>query len=1254
MRVKPTMGMASGNLKSAVLAVFAAVAADAAVLQPFTIPDGGVFTVSGVYENPVSGSVATNRCSYEIDNDVLVKALGDATIKVTRPQGATEGALYFTTVATNGTLTLDLTEWEGLPFRIDGGVFSGGEGSIVVKGRDSLDIGCTWHDFRSGFGDIRTRPIRNSSRPVAFRNVSFIDADGNGYENPAGIVLSGSFWDAGIAADATCPWSVAGNAIAVTDFPRGFIGRYVKDGILELSTFDVWVLNPEAFADVTSVKVHPGRELRVIPRTVLYPASEDGTRNFGWNGYSYSPSEIFTNSVELLGEGAYLTLNQHYSMIFGGDVTGTGTMRIMLEHQNGSGRFTQMTGDLDYTGPLEMSLASVATNYTLRLTDQVTDLSRNPVTLSDGAELYLGFTADSVALPAFTSVTHRTGTPMGTISLAKGIRDVTVGQAGPRMRFSGDFSAASNRVTVLSMPYGGAVYDNSRVEVVPGSGVTGTVRLENPAGGVLYRMEQGASTVPLWDLALGAEGEYAVAANDGMTVERPAGNTRVEVPADASATVLTLDTEPTVVVSGGSVALGIADPDDGWKENVMLWLDPSQSGSWVYWTYDGKKGYDDSGLYGTVGPWGDWREGKGDSYLINDKHYHEAGNTICPFAVTNGLNGMTYISFARNSGGKDRYRRMSFYPEGYTNMTDTSGAVPISPKFAIMVFGSQNGGGQALFANASGYYKRGGTLKRGMSHENPVFADASIPTWMDGERIDPSARNLSGGWQIISVDTSKASVSGLGYVTTTGNTTGMSDQNYAEIIFFDKVLSDTERVTVEMYLAEKWGLGSIYNAPVKTVKATLHGTGSVTMRADFEMSGTFSGTVDLGGRTLSFADARFPPTADDVAAVEGRVGWFDPEDENRTVLIHRDGQQSVRRIFDRDADMSSAAGALCLDSVSRDPMLAVGARGCGPERRWIDYSSSRFPSSVQGKSLRLQEYTGKTENQYRVDSVTARTVFLVQDSSRGGGTPFMSTVGDTGTQLSPRLTKFPDMPPDPSFPVWRNKSAMTFRDGATYLDGRKVDGLKQGFNARPELLTAVGGVDFPFGALGYCLYMDDVAVDVRPDVGEIQGEVMVYDRVLSDDDRRTVEAYLMHKWLGTVNGGYGVYTNVTVGGDGKVVVKDPRQMPRLAADFTGSVEMASETLSFTVSGGVVADALDFGTHEVSFPSECTVRVTFTPSAKTGTYRLVTSGGDLSGTEWILDATSASGTFGRRRVHLEVSGGNVDVCVEPAGLILNVR
>ena len=349
-------------------------------------------------------------------------------------------------------------------------------------------------------------------------------------------------------------------------------------------------------------------------------------------------------------------------------------------------------------------------------------------------------------------------------------------------------------------------------------------------------------------------------------------------------------------------------------------------------------------------------------------------------------------------------------------------------------------------------------------------------------------------------------------------------------------------------------------------------------------------------------------------------------------------------MLDRGAGKTD--GAPVLNSSGRSPKVSTGARGFGPSRTWVDY---RDPS-YYGKTLRLNTYP--TTSGTPIVPLTARTVFLVQDSSKGGGSPFLSAVNGTGNILS-RLTNYDAMTPDPGWPVWRGTTANIFATGSTYLDGHAIDGAVEGFQGRPELLTAVGGSSFTLGAFAYYGYLnayynkEDVP-DV--DAGEIQGEIIVYDCALAEADRKGVEAYLMWKWLGTARDGYSVMTNVTVSGGGRLNVESFAQMPKIGSSFTGTLALSETSFAFTVTAeGTVEGALSGGSGTLAFPAACTANVTLERGVPPGEYALV-SGAIAPGTDWTLNLVAASS----RLVSLEVRGGTPFLIVQKRGAVFTIR
>ena len=485
-----------------------------------------------------------------------------------------------------------------------------------------------------------------------------------------------------------------------------------------------------------------------------------------------------------------------------------------------------------------------------------------------------------------------------------------------------------------------------------------------------------------------------------------------------------------------------------------------------------------------------------------------------------------------------------------------------------------------------------------------------------------------------------ANIHGFGFNGAAGTSTNARGQNYGEVLLFSETPTEGERIAAEKYLAQKWGLLNDYHAAEEASFALrAEGTGHITLHTDVALAGSFGGTVNINSGSLSVADEPMPPS-EEAVPTDGRLAWFDPDAADAIVL----SVSNVGNIYNRVGGQTD--GTPILNSSGRSPAILQSARGFGPIRKWIDYRDPTY----YGKTLRLNTYP--TTSGTPIVPLSARSVFLVQDSSKGGGSPFLSKVNGTGDILS-RLTTYDAMTPDPGWPVWRGTTANIFATGATYLDGHEIDGAVEGFQGRPELLTAVGGSSFELGAFAYygylsAYYKNESAPTV--DAGEIQGEIIVYDCVLGDAARRGVEAYLMWKWLGVARDGYSVMTNATVTGSGTLNVESLAQMPKIDGSFTGTLALAETSFAFTVTAeGTVEGALSGGSGTLVLPAACTANVTLERGVPPGEYALVSSA-IAPGTVWTLNLVAASS----RLVSLEVRGGTPFLVVRKRGAVFTLR
>ncbi|HHU15807.1 MAG TPA: hypothetical protein GXZ62_11550, partial [Lentisphaerae bacterium] len=342
------------------------------------------------------------------------------------------------------------------------------------------------------------------------------------------------------------------------------------------------------------------------------------------------------------------------------------------------------------------------------------------------------------------------------------------------------------------------------------------------------------------------------------TFNDPAKLGTVKVAAGEGTTVSArVDTVSAPQFVGGAGTLKLA-------ENVcyraLLWIDPSDN-STFYKLNTAVPDYIRAKAAGSVvltttysgndlvEAFADKRSFQTTRFLRHTRHYDglKAGTKsdfedlphVFPYRVQNSLNGLA--TFSCGPVGSSRRIQTSAGSLDTANLTPPANPALTGTKFVTMVFGSQNGGGKALVGLSDG-----ALLRSAFTKDDPI-APIVIDAWVDGVKVNPMTTGLSGGWQIISLDVSGHNVNGFGWAKDHTNCGG---QNYGEILVFNEVLADAERVSVETYLANKWGLTAQYQGVAAVTehpaKAFLYGsTGNVEIDGHIQLSGTYSGAITV-------------------------------------------------------------------------------------------------------------------------------------------------------------------------------------------------------------------------------------------------------------------------------------------------------------------------------------------------------------------------------------------------------------------------
>lgn len=1155
-------------------------------------------------------------------------AADGAVIKPVLASGTTKAELCLGLKVDSGTVTLDLTSLGDAPFQFRGSLWVADGATLIIKGRSSIDFGDTSAD-----GNYMPSGIRAQS-------LTFVDALGQPYAMPS-LHFTGYFTE--IRIPGNVDWDIADGTMVFIhkSIASGVMARYAEGGAddvvktFPVSNFDVTLLDPDGVQNL-SFYVSPGRSLRLLPRTVKYELG------YPLNGNSLTAE--FSNDVVLGGAGdnpAQFVLGYHHNMTYSGNVTGSGTVLQSWRAATGANEKTTITGVLGHTGEFKMECTASPPRATVVVKQAVPGADGVKVTLGAGCELRLD-PADAES----GIIGELAGDATATLSISPKA-SVTLGSAP-----TGGLTIAGTTTAVPTVSRGWTLAAGESFVEGEADGVNWVL---SPSVAAVTRkldwgttchayyqptVEGGVLRLPNMTLPAGRGPLTLVAVNGEKYANVPAG-VKVLAQAGVSATVVVEDNDTVELEAEEGATLATERVTFDYATEADLWFDASDTESRTL--YNGQNAVD---------IWYDCRGTRTDLFLRNDK-YNLNNSSIAPVPTAYGLNDLTY--FAMTPGN----RRTAFWTPQMVADMDASVIKAwgydynsFNPNYCIMVFGSQAGGGCGLLAEKSEYFARGGkpTDKTTVTADTPIF-DNAIPIYVDGESVDAQTTGLSGGWQILSFPTSGKQIGGLGCSSSYSSTGRCGNANYAEVLFFDRELTDVERVTVERYLANKWGLSSTYHD-------TSIGTGSVTVSARGKgtiklgtttviAAGSFRGNLDLNGQQVSYANASLPPTSSSVVTTGVEpVNWFDPSLADKKKV---NNNVSLMELY--DVRYGKEDGTSYLQSAGRYPYLVTSARGDGQELTWFEMSPALYDgASANGRCVRFN-VLGSGKATTTIDGApSAKTVILVQDSSKSGGTPFMDTVA--GSTLAQRNPKYDENGPTTADkPIWVGNSATTLAAATTYLDGAALDGTKIGFSGGPEILSVVNDTAFTPAVFGNLYYLNGRSPN-DIDAGEIFGEIVIYDQVLGETQRKDVEAYLAWKWMGKAINGYASYSGMTLSGAGSVRVDSFDQMPKFAGGFTGTVELPNVTaLNFSVDpqAGTVEGKVT-GAGALQFPANVDLTVAFTSKLTPGKFTLVEAAGGLDQTAWQLNF---AGTAPTREVKLNVTPTKVELEIVRTPLLIMI-
>ena len=672
--------------------------------------------------------------------------------------------------------------------------------------------------------------------------------------------------------------------------------------------------------------------------------------------------------------------------------------------------------------------------------------------------------------------------------------------------------------------------------------------------------------------------------------------------------------------------------------------------------------------------WNDCRADQTALYGVNPRG--EGYVRVYPYVMTNALNGLDVVSLGKVGG------QLADLGQAYGHVNVQTGEAagapgtaqpetrrmpfnrPVRVRMAIVVFGSQLGGGGAILGGDTDQgvkdqtaaekaewvkpetacrFKRAGSTADWSKPETPIFATYRN-TWVDGVAVDPTKTGYSGGWQVVSFESETEDgeeVRSLGMIDTYANSGGM---NYAEVLLYTEKLTDAERRAVELHLARKWGLAS--------GSRPMNGAGRLEVADIFPAEGSYAGAVDLAaGACLDLRAAKAPPTEADMPS-DGRIGWFDPDFADAVELggAGEAGKENcVYGIFDRGRDRvagvpylhgtynrSSPAGS----AGDRRPRAVREARGSGPERTWVHFFED--PPDGGGNTLRVKTNPALLRQNnppdYTNTTLDMRTAFIVSDSVHGGGNPISDTVSVNNLVRRRQVS-------DSTAPIWPKDTVASVTGGVTRLNGLPVDGGKTGFTGAPEVFSFTTTKAFPAAYFGSC------GNGAGERSYEMLGEIVLFDRELVGAEREHVEVYLMNKWLGRLPGGWCDWHRATVSGAGTVRAAAQATLPSFDAAFAGTLDFDGGLAFHVDAAGAVTDALTLPeTATLKLPSAGEVSVTFADAPASCTLAKAGTVTGFDAANWTVRVTPETAVVHR----LECAGGELRFVVVPSSTTILIR
>ncbi len=636
-----------------------------------------------------------------------------------------------------------------------------------------------------------------------------------------------------------------------------------------------------------------------------------------------------------------------------------------------------------------------------------------------------------------------------------------------------------------------------------------------------------------------------------------------------------------------------------------------------------------------------WRDVEGRDFLETNRMMAAATAEHRPIFRANMLNGAPVVDFGA--------------------YTDVDGKFLESPKelpgiaTVFLVIGVQEGGGNLLGANGISFFSRKNWS--GASHSSGLWNyDAKDPsygtlnmangkTFVDGVEVDPDKGFPHRGYHVVAARVPGVRVK---YLARAGNGTKRGGQRLAEVVLYNRVLTEREMADAQAYLMRKWlqrdapgyrselsdnrpdvqNLEMADGTVIETegqgtvIAQNLKARGTIVKRGEGTLvveAGSLENLVVEGGAV----ENRARPLANEDGPADGPVFHLDATRLD-TMLFRPDGGTNFVRQW-HDTAGRNVAGEY--DSAADRPLP------------WLRPASEANANGHPVMDFGVRGSARAFAFDQPVNTLRAAYILIGTQDAYGGF--LLGSLGKWGNRFDFHRGG-DDALDDPARQVllWNDVTAPV-RDGEIFIDGVRTNytaGLNGGYQLVEIHPTAAAHVS----ALACDRWWGGKtpgtsSENARRTGGQRLGEVLLYDRVLTERERVATRNYLMRKWLGrepqelpaeeiepihlsstmvegdiTLNGDLPISV-VSVEGKG-MLTKGGTNVLSIAdtSAYTGTVAVTSGTL--TLNGEPLPD----------FPEGIPAGATFHVDATTGLICTTNASGEISVTRWDNLASAHAG------------------------------